>query len=102
MKKLNQLINKLVKRDKSVNILIVEDNDQDLLHVGLGISNNRIKELDDLAYSYFKTGKQNVNNLTALVEISKQCKHPNELGICCLRYGRYLESSSRNYSVKFL
>lgn len=60
------------------------------LHTYFGITDERCKELINIINNiedecFIKTG--NYHNGDILVEISKHCKHPNELALCVFTVG---------------
>lgn len=101
MKKLLNKLKNLFKKkiqEENMEILIIEDSDEGLLHVALGITNERAIELNKLVISTYNeseeltvNGKQ-MNVLKALQELSKQCKHRNELTFSCIRMGKYMQA----------
>ena len=72
------------KLDTSVELgnalhIIEIDNEVSTVFAGLGITEARTKELQDICKKEYETQ----NNIVAVMElVSKQCKHTNELALC--------------------
>ena len=72
--------------------VIIIDDESDQIPTVLGITPEREKELEDIVRIVWKTEKTTITD--NFVEISKQCKHANELTYCIYHYGAGVGKSS--------
>lgn len=66
-------------QDANLNVRVTEINDSEYLHKALGISKERVIEIDKMILDY--KSKQ-LTMAKTLEEISKNLNHPNELCYC--------------------
>jgi hypothetical protein len=72
--------------------VIIIDDESDQIPTVLGITPEREKELEDIVRIVWKTEKTTITD--NFVEISKQCKHANELTYCIYHLGAQVGKST--------
>lgn len=85
--------------DKSFELLIIEDDADNLLHTAFGMTKERVIFFNEKIMQLCKGEDQSqFDLLTVMINLSKECKHQNELAFANLRLGRFIEAQA-NLSI---
>jgi hypothetical protein len=94
-----KIVYKYKESDRSLEVLEI-DPDADTIHASLGIVNDRIQRLVDYCKQETeRMAKENegaYNAATVMANVSKLCKHPNELAMVCFILGHKVGKESEN------
>lgn len=83
---------KTIAEDRNNLIVKIIDDDSDQITVNLGISDEEGQRLEK---HIFLLLREHPNLSTVLHEISKECKHANQLAFACFALGRVTSNKSR-------
>jgi hypothetical protein len=90
---------KLLTPDQSSLIVKIIEDDSNMLHETLGITQEDSRRIQDIIFSHLKAdaarGVSKSNTSALLVKLSEECKHANQLAFGCFALGKITAEHAR-------